>query len=141
MVCSFSVSCDKSNLKQIRDFIQKSFGRSVIDVQDRYNITCAIDEFCANIIEHTSTSISNKRIYIKTLSSTNTFCVEIYDTGEAFDCRNVQCPSIESIVTNKMAGGMGINLIQNLSDGHTIEKRGNGVTVYRFFKYARKQAV
>lgn len=86
-----------------------------------YSIQLAIQETCANIVDHAYEKPSAGRIHIELilLADPRRLMVEIYDMGKAFDPALVQEPNLEQAQVR----GYGLFLMRHLMDEITYERQ------------------
>ncbi len=106
-----------SFLHQIRQFVAGIASHSGMSEQDIDNIELAVDEACANIIEHGyDPDAPNKNITIQMEIDASKLVLTIIDQGKSFDPRSKQHPDIKQLVNMKQDGGLGISLIKRMID-------------------------
>jgi serine/threonine-protein kinase RsbW len=95
------------------------------DVPDRemvsYSIQLAVQETCANIVDHAYEGASDGRVRIELvlLADPHQLVVEIYDTGSPFDPAVVRQPDLD----NAQVRGYGLFLMHKLMDAVIYERQ------------------
>ncbi len=106
-----------SYLHRIRQFVTGIAIESGISEEDLDTIELAVDEACANVIEHGYDSDDpNKNITIRMEIDPAKLVLTIIDQGKQFDPRNRKNPDINTLITMKQDGGLGISLIKRVMD-------------------------
>lgn len=106
-----------SYLHQIRQFITGIASESGMSEEDIENIELAVDEACANVIEHGyEPDAPNKNITVRMEIDTSKLVLTIIDQGKHFDPRSRKHPDIKELIDMKRDGGLGISLIKRVMD-------------------------
>lgn len=85
----------------------------------------AVDECCANIIEHAYGGNSGNTIDIDVIIKPDRFTVRIRDDGDAYQTDTYNEPDIFEFARRKKSGGFGVHLMQQLMDRVEYRTRGN----------------
>ena len=135
------VSCQKNNLKQIRQFISKKLMAYQLPEVDKNLIIVAIDEVCSNLIIHSHQCNPDKYIEISTEEdSPELFICQVHDWGKPFDIIEYQSPPIEEVIKQKRSGGMGLILVKKIMDKIELDTSTDH-TIYTFYKsFANQQS-
>jgi len=127
-------------LHRIRDFVTGIAEESGINEQDIENIELAVDEACANIIEHGYLpESSNKNITIRMEIDPAKLVLTIIDQGTPFDPRTRMQPDIKNLIAMKRDGGLGISLIKHTMDEIDYRQGDNGQNELILTKYLKTQ--
>jgi serine/threonine-protein kinase RsbW len=115
---SITVTCDKKNLRSIRDFVSNSLREFGIDENMNNMIVLAVDEVCANLIIHSNNCNTEETIQldIKLERQPEGLLFEIFDRGRFFDYETYQEPSLAEIITKKKKGSIGLMLVRRIMD-------------------------
>ena len=106
-----------SYLHRIRQFVTGIASESGMSEEDLDNIELAVDEACANVIEHGyAPDDPDKNITIRMEIDTSKLVLTIIDQGKQFDPRSRKNPDIKTLVNMKRDGGLGISLIKRVMD-------------------------
>ena len=127
------VSCQKKNLKKIRQFITRRLKTYQLSEVDKHLIIVAIDEVCSNIMIHAHQCNPAQHIEITTQEATNAFVCEVHDWGQPFNIVEYQTPPMDKIVSEKKSGGMGLILVKKIMDRIELDT-SQGHNVYTFYK-------
>lgn len=133
MTHKIRVSCSKSNLKTIRDFVNSVLGEHEIPEKEMNLIIVAIDEVCSNLIIHSHSCNSADELELKITSESEILIFEIIDKGEIFNITDYTVPTMDKVIKNKKNGGIGLILVKMIMDRIQIEK-SEGLNVCRLYK-------
>ena len=110
------VPSSTENLSMIRDFVGGIGQRAGFDESDVAKLELAVDEACANVIEHAYGSESTHEVTVKATLDAECVQIEIVDTGCGFDPRQIEEVNLEQLIRQRKSGGLGMRLIQSLMD-------------------------
>lgn len=105
-----SVPSDTENLAMIRDFVERTSKRSAISEGDMERLKLAVDEACANVMEHAYANDTTREVTIHVWFDATRFAVDVIDSGRRFDPSSHKPLELEELVGRK--GGMGIRLMK-----------------------------
>ena len=126
-------------LHRIRDFVTGIAEESGINEQDLDNIELAVDEACANVIEHGyDPEETEKNLTIRMEINTSKLVLSIIDQGKHFDPRSKQQPDINELINMKRDGGLGISLIKRAMDEIDYRRTPDGHNELVLIKYLKK---
>jgi serine/threonine-protein kinase RsbW len=104
------------NLELIREFVSK-VARKVGFKDDAISkIELAVDEACANVIEHAYQKDAKKNIDVAIQIDYQKFTIIITDHGRGFDPRKIKAPDMKEYLAQMRVGGLGIYLMRTLMD-------------------------
>lgn len=131
---SIKVSCEVSNLKSIRHFVESNLN-PLLSPTDVNLIVLAVDEVCANLIIHSNNCNEEAiiKLSLKIEKTPDGILFEIFDNGLPFDYQAYQEPSLENVIKKKLKGSIGLILVRRIMDKieFTREKNQN---ICRLFK-------
>lgn len=116
MKFNLKVYCEKTRLKDIREFISEKLKAYVHDDLEINQMVLAVDEICANLIIHSNYCNANQAINLEVFVEQNGVTFEISDEGEKFNLNNYKEPSIQEVVQTKKKGGIGLMLVRRIMD-------------------------
>ncbi|WP_375579227.1 ATP-binding protein [Marivirga tractuosa] len=116
MKFNLKVYCEKTRLKDIREFITEKLKAYVHDDLEINQMVLAVDEICANLIIHSNYCNANEVINLEVFVEKDGVTFEISDEGEKFDVNNYKEPSIQEVVQTKKKGGIGLMLVRRIMD-------------------------
>lgn len=110
------VPSSTENLSMIRDFVGSIGERAGFTKGELVKLELAVDEACANVIEHAYGSDTTREVTVKATIDPNAVQIRIVDTGRGFDPTNVAETDLESLIQQRKSGGLGMRLIKSLMD-------------------------
>ena len=126
-------------LHQIREFITGVASTFGINEHDIDNIELAVDEACANVIEHGyAPNASDKKLTIRMEIDTSKLVLTIIDHGKSFDPRLRQQVDLQQLINMKRNGGLGISLIKQTMDEvdyRTTPEGQNELVLTKYLKH------
>jgi serine/threonine-protein kinase RsbW len=120
---TLEVPSSTENLAMIRDFVRRIGSQTGMDEQGISNLELAVDEACANVIEHAYGDDVSKEVIIRAVCDDQAVRIVVIDMGQGFDAESVAPESIESLIHERKSGGLGIRLIKALMDEVSYEIR------------------
>jgi len=111
-----NVPSSTENLSMIRDFVGSIGQRAGLSPPELGKLELAVDEACANVIEHAYGSDSSREVTVRAVLDAEAVQIEIVDTGKGFDPTQVPQPDLEQLIRTRKSGGLGMRLIQSLMD-------------------------
>jgi serine/threonine-protein kinase RsbW len=110
------VPSSTENLAMIRDFVGKIGEQAGMSPADVGKLKLAVDEACANVIEHAYGSDDTREVTVKAKLDSDAVQIEIVDTGRGFDPMAIEQADLEQLVSKRKSGGLGMRLIQSVMD-------------------------
>jgi serine/threonine-protein kinase RsbW len=110
------VPSSTENLAMIRQFVGDIGERAGMEPKEVGKLQLAVDEACANVIEHAYSMDGTKRVSIRATFDQNAVEIDVIDTGKAFDPSSVKPIALEELIARKSPGGLGLRLIKTLMD-------------------------
>ena len=129
-----TVSGHFENLAEIGDFINQAAGRAGLDERGRYAIQMAVDEACANIIEHAYGGEGRGQIQVVYRIREDGVQVIIYDQGRPFDPSRVPELDTHAPLPERSSRGMGLFFIRKLVDSVEFKfgaSQGNQLILFK----------
>ncbi len=120
------VSCDRKNLKTIRNFVSDTLAPVVSSEIILNQIILAVDEICANKIIHANQEDSSQYLTLIIRHLKNELELELQDTGRAFEQAAYKEPNILECIRQGKKGGVGVALVNRIMD--KVEYRAHGTT-------------
>lgn len=136
MKFNLKVYCEKTRLKDIREFITEKLKAYVHDDLEINQMVLAVDEICANLIIHSNYCNANEAINLEVFVEKDGVTFEISDEGEKFDLKKYKEPSIQEVVQTKKKGGIGLMLVRRIMDKveFTNKEQKNTCILHKRFK-------
>lgn len=117
MKYNISISCEKSKLSKIREFVASVLERHHISELESHKLILAVDEVCANLIIHANNCNPSENIELGIdFPSHEEIRFEIKDKGVGFDFSKYNEPSIDEIISARKKGGIGLMLVKRIMD-------------------------
>ncbi len=129
-----SVPSDRQNLSMIRDFVERAAKRSTLPEQDLDRLKLAVDEACANVIEHAYGDDTTQELTIRISFDPTQVAVEVVDSGHSYDPTTHTSETIEDLAKFRKDGGMGIRLMRMATDELTWSLDDEGHNRLRLLK-------
>ncbi|MDB4835182.1 ATP-binding protein [Cyclobacteriaceae bacterium] len=111
---SITISCEKSNLTHVRDFLTSNLSAHICCEKEINLIILAIDEVCANIIIHEKNKAQTIEVSFQFHERRILF--SIIHHGNSFDYNKYQEPNLEQLIEQKSKGGIGLILVNRIMD-------------------------
>jgi serine/threonine-protein kinase RsbW len=110
------VPSSTENLSMIREFVGRVGERAGMDSAELTKLELAVDEACANVIEHAYGSDNTREVTVKAVLDAECVQIEIVDTGRGFDPSQVEQVNLDQLINQRKSGGLGMRLIRSLMD-------------------------
>jgi serine/threonine-protein kinase RsbW len=113
---SLQVPSNTENLAMIRDFVNGIGMRAGLPASEVANLEMAVDEACANVIEHAYGPEVTKEVSVKATIDDETVQIDVVDTGKGFDPGEISQLNLDQLVAERKSGGLGMRLMKTLMD-------------------------
>ncbi len=113
---ALTVPSSTENLALIREFVGSIAQQSGMDAADAGKLELAVDEACANVIEHAYGHDISKEVIIRATLDEETLSIDVEDTGSGFDPNSVKQEELDDLVHKRRTGGLGMRLMKTLMD-------------------------
>jgi serine/threonine-protein kinase RsbW len=110
------VPSNTENLAMIRDFVNGIGTRAGMSASDVAKLELAVDEACANVIEHAYGPEVTKEVSVKATVDEDMVQIEVVDTGRGWDPSGILPKDLDQLVAERKSGGLGMRLIKTLMD-------------------------
>ena len=134
---SLTVDSRLERLSEIANFIELAARSSGLNEDQTYDVQMAVDEACANVIEHAYRGRANGTIDIVCEKRGKEFVVTIQDFGERFDPKKVASPRTRDPLSKRNIGGLGLFFMRKMMDKVKFEfsaGSGNRLTMVKKIK-------
>ncbi len=125
---SLAVEARHADLAQVRTFVEHATRKAGLSAKDAREMRLAVDEACANIMEHAYGGGSGP-LEVMAERQRDRLVVTLVDQGKPIDeperVRNVGAPDLSRYVQVGKKGGLGLYLIHKLTDEVDYERRGD----------------
>ena len=126
------IPSDIKYIEKVREEILGHLERFKVEESIQFDIRLAIEEAVRNAIEHGNPPNKGLSVVVSYCVDKDKIEVTVEDQGEGFDFKKVPDPRTEDNIMK--GGGRGVFLIHKLMDKVTYNKKGNIITITKFFK-------
>ncbi len=113
---TLQVPSSTENLALIREFVTTIGAQAGLVEIEIANLELAVDEACANVIEHAYGHDATKEVTVSANFDGDSIIFIIVDTGKGFDPGQIKQEELESLIAKRKDGGLGMRLIKTLMD-------------------------
>jgi serine/threonine-protein kinase RsbW len=113
---TLQVPSSTENLALIREFVATVGGQAGLAESDIPELELAVDEACANVIEHAYGHDVTKDVTVRASFDNSSLRISVIDEGYGFDPAQVPESQLNQLVHERKSGGLGIRLIKTLMD-------------------------
>jgi serine/threonine-protein kinase RsbW len=118
---TLKVPSSTENLALIREFVTSIGRQARMSDEDISQLELAVDEACANVIEHAYGHDISKEVIIRAIFDEDEVRISVIDTGHGFDPEKLNRETLKELVSRRKSGGLGIRLIKSLMDEVSYE--------------------
>jgi serine/threonine-protein kinase RsbW len=118
---TLQVPSSTENLALIREFVTAVGRQAQLEEPEISNLELAVDEACANVIEHAYGHDITKEVVVRAKFDDESLRISVIDEGRGFDPSHVGQDSVEQLIHARQSGGLGIRLIKKLMDEVSYE--------------------
>jgi len=132
--CRLVTSGRLDQLSDISEFVVQAARQAGLNEKDVFHVQAAVDEACANIVEHAYNGQEGGDITLKCRWTEDTFTVIIHDSGSSFDPEAVPPPNLSDDLCARKAGGLGLYFMRKMMDQVCFEfdpDAGNTLTMIK----------
>jgi serine/threonine-protein kinase RsbW len=115
------VPSSTENLALIREFVTTVGKQATMSDEDISKLELAVDEACANVIEHAYGHDITKEVDVRAVFDEDEVRISVIDSGRGFDPEKVDQETVEQLVAKRKSGGLGFRLIKSLMDEVSYE--------------------
>jgi serine/threonine-protein kinase RsbW len=113
---TLQVPSSTENLAMIRDFVTSIGEQAGLEPAEVAKIELAVDEACANVMEHAYRKDLTKEVSIRATVDAEAVEINVIDTGEGFDPSAIEQKELDKLITERKSGGLGLRLMKTLMD-------------------------
>ncbi len=128
---SIRISCDLTNLIEVRNFVREFLTPYALTENEVNLIVLAVDEISANLIIHANQKDDSKYIYLTITKKQNCFIFELTDRGFFFDGNSLGDPDMENIIKIGRKGGIGLAMVKRIVDKLEFTTNDEGINICR----------
>ena len=136
---TLQVPSSTENLALIREFVGNIAQQSGMDAKDSGKLELAVDEACANVIEHAYGHDITKEVIIRASLDDETLRIDVEDTGRGFDPNSVDQEELDEMIHKRRTGGLGMRLMKTLMDEVHYEIEPGKKNELHMVKHLRKK--
>ncbi len=118
---TLQVPSSTENLALIREFVTSVGAQAGLDETGVAQLELAVDEACANVIEHAYGHDTTKEVMVRAVFDDETLRISVIDEGLGFDPGGLNQDSVEQLIHDRKSGGLGVRLIKTLMDEVSYE--------------------
>ena len=133
------VPSSTENLALIREFVGSTAQQAGLSAKEAAGLEMAVDEACANVIEHAYGHDVSKEVVVRVTLDDETLSIDIEDTGSGFDPSAVTQEELEQLVNKRKTGGLGMRLMTKLMDEVRYEIEPGKKNALHMTKRLRKE--
>lgn len=126
------IPSDIEYIKKVSKEILRHLQHLKIDKSIQFDIRLVVEEAVRNGIEHGNNYNKHLPITVSYTLDKDKIEIEVEDRGKGFDLKKVPDPRTKAQIMKE--GGRGVFLIYKLMDKVTYNKKGNKVSMTKFFK-------
>jgi len=110
------VPSSTENLALIRDFVGNIGKQAGLSEAELSMIELAVDEACANVIEHAYGMDSTQEVAVRARLDADQVEITVVDTGKGFDPSGVVQQDLKRLVEERRSGGLGMRMMKLVMD-------------------------
>jgi serine/threonine-protein kinase RsbW len=134
------VPSSTENLALIREFVSSAAQQAGFDNNEIARLELAVDEACANVIEHAyGGQDATKEVIVRVTFDEEMLNIDIEDTGRGFDPELIQPEELDELISKRKTGGLGMRLMKTLMDEVHYEIEPGKKNALHMMKRLRKE--
>ena len=137
---TLQVPSSTENLALIRDFVTTVGTQAGFSAKEVAELELAVDEACANVIEHAYGRDQTKEVSIHVKVDDDEVIIDVTDTGKGFDPDSVEQLGLDQLIAGRKSGGLGMGLMKRLMDEVRYEIIPGKKNELRMIKRLRKRS-
>lgn len=110
------VPSSTANLAMVREFVTHIGSQAGLDTARIGKLELAVDEACANVIEHAYDHDAEQEVIIRATFDAETLRIDVEDTGRGFDPASVPQEQLDEMIAKRRTGGLGMRIMQKVMD-------------------------
>jgi anti-sigma regulatory factor (Ser/Thr protein kinase) len=114
------------NVSLAVDFVARLGEAAGFEGQELYQIQVAVDEACANIVQHAYAAMDPGDMEISCYLEGSSFVIQIQDWGQSFEPGDVADPDVDAPLEERNLGGLGLFLMRQFMDAVEFTDRRDG---------------
>ena len=137
---TLQVPSSTENLSIIRDFVTGIGEQAGLGPGDVAKLELAVDEGCANVIEHAYGKDTTKEVSVRAIVDGDAIYIDVTDTGQGFDPGTIEQQELEKLISARQSGGLGMRLMRSFMDEVRYEIVPGEKNVLKMVKRLHKSA-
>lgn len=113
---TLQVPSSTENLALIREFVVSVGAQAGLDEGEIPKLELAVDEACANVIEHAYGHDVSKDVTVRVKFDDSALRISVIDEGHGFDPGHLPDADVDRLIHERKSGGLGVRLIRTLMD-------------------------
>lgn len=113
---TFKAKAVLANVPRAIDFVTRSARVVGFDEEALYQIQLAVDEACANVVDHAYASMEAGDMEVSCSLDGRAFIVRVRDWGRGFNPDGVPEPDVDAPLEERNSGGLGLFLVKQVMD-------------------------
>jgi anti-sigma regulatory factor (Ser/Thr protein kinase) len=126
------------NLAMIREFAAHVGAQAGMDDSAVSKLELAVDEACANVIEHAYGADTSQEVTVRAVFDEETLQIIVEDSGRRFDPTRIPAEDLRTLVAERRTGGLGMQLMKSLMDEVHYEVTPEQTNQLRMVKRLRR---
>ncbi|MXZ04441.1 MAG: ATP-binding protein [Rhodothermaceae bacterium] len=124
-------------LREVRKFVTQHARQAKLTEKHINALTLAVDEACANIIEHAYQQNPDHELTITMTIESKRVVVKIRDHGLPFNREGYQRPNVVELSRKRRSGGLGVDIMRRMMDKVEYKAHEN-MNEVRLIKFIRQ---
>lgn len=113
---SLKLSANLDDVPLAIDLAARSARAAGLDEQAVYEVQVAVDEACANVVEHAYAGREPGAMQVSCRSDGRVFAIRVRDWGRRFEPNGIEDPDTTAPLEERSLGGLGMFLIRQYMD-------------------------
>ena len=131
---AFKIPGSTANLELVREFVGRVARRCGFRERDIDDIALAVDEACANVLEHGARR-RPRQIDVRIRDSKDRLAIVVINRGARIPAERMSPAEARKRVSKRVPGGLGLFLIRQLMDEVELERRSTRTQTLTMVKY------
>lgn len=98
------------------DHVTQWAEKAGFDARALYEIQLAVDEACANVVDHAYQGMEPGDFEVSCLLDDLALTIEVCDWGRGFEPQDVELPDVEAPLEERTLGGLGLFIVSKVMD-------------------------
>lgn len=127
------------NVPRALDCVAEWARKAGFGEQGLYEIQLAVDEACANVVDHAYEGMDTGEIEVSCLLDGQTLTIRVRDWGKGFDLSTIAEPDLTAPLEERCLGGLGLFLVRQMMDDvefRSDPEQGNELIMHKRLEFA-----